>query len=417
MASIDPEMDSRNAIESVVRDSYGRLIAFLAVRTRDVAGAEDALGDALLAALQSWPHCGVPEAPEAWLATTARRKLIDKWRHQAIEMKHSLELYLRENSDRKESGHSKFADDRLPLLFVCAHPAINRAAHAPLMLQTVLGVSTERIASSFLVSTTSMYQRLVRAKAKIRDAGIAFEIPESSRYSERLDSVLDAIYATYGTGWDAPSEAAESKASFATDAIGLARMLAGILPDSPETLGLLSLMLYCESRRSARFVDDEFVPLSEQETDRWSRPLIREAAGLLSTAAKHLQPGRFQLEAAIQSVHIERARTGVTNWAAIVNFYNQLVAISPTIGARVGQGVATAELLSPQAGIAILDELEPGKVKNYQPYWAARAHLFARQERNIESMECFEQAIALSKDEATRRYLNKRLALLLARPT
>ena len=404
-------MESNTAIESVVRESYGRLVAFLAARTRDVVGAEDALSDAMLSALMTWPKSGVPANPEAWLVTTSRRKLIDSGRRRKLEMEHAFELYEQQmNRGSTSCNASPVGDERLTLLFVCAHPAIDRGIHTPLMLQTVLGIGAEKIAKAFLVSASTMSQRLVRAKAKIFDAGIAFQLPDPSSYAQRLDSVLEAIYAAYGTGWELACPVnSEHPDDLAVDAVWLARMLVDLLPDAPEARGLLSLMLFCESRRDARRCKGEFVPLSEQDTANWSVPLIREAADQLSTTAKRAQLGRFQLEAAIQSVHAERAKTGETNWGAIAMFYEQLLAISPTVGAKVGYAVAKAEHIHPNVGLAVLDQLPPKKIASYQPYWAVRAHLMQALGRDAEADQHFDQAIELTTDDAIRRFLMRKL--------
>ncbi|MCG8652564.1 MAG: RNA polymerase subunit sigma-24 [Pirellulales bacterium] len=403
-------MDSGSAVESVVRDSYGRLIAFLSSRTRDVAGAEDALSDALLSALQRWPKDGVPANPESWLVAVARRKLIDRNRHRKVAIAHALEQYEREASLRYVSNDQLVvADERLLLLFVCAHPAIDPAVHTPLMLQTVLGFSAERIAAAFMVSASAMSQRLVRAKAKILKAGIAFKIPEQTCFPERLDAVLEAIYAAFGSGWESASQPGLDRDDLAEDAIWLARLLVDLLPEAPEARGLLALMLYCQSRREARRRDGDFVALSDQDTGLWSIPLIREASQQLTAAAKYLQPGRFQLEAAIQSAHLERAKTGRTNWDAITGLYDRLVEISPTIGAKVARAAAAAESDHPAAAMGLLDQLPESEIRNYQPYWAVRAHLLQRLNQNQESIAHFEKAIALTKDDAVRRHLVGRM--------
>lgn len=401
-------MEVQRTIEAVARESYGRLVAYLCAHTRDVAGAEDALSEALLAALTAWPRDGVPEKPEAWLFTTARRRLIDRARHEQVRAASALTLQLiTEESDEAISSDT-FPDERLKLLFVCAHPAIDPSMHTPLMLQTVLGLDAASIARAFLVSPATMSQRLVRAKSKIRDAGIAFEVPEERELPERLDAVLEAIYAAYGSGWQDAGADPRGR-GLADEAIWLARVLVQRLPAEPEARGLLALILHCESRREARRAPDgRYVPLSEQDTERWSRPMIEEAERELTAAAKHSRLGRFQLEAAIQSVHAERARSGRTDWRAIALFYGQLVQLAPTLGARIGGAAAIAEVNGAETGLALLDEIELEAVTVYQPYWAVRAHLLQRLGRKREALDAFDRAIGLAEDDAVRRFLLER---------
>src|SRR5438132_9829839 len=256
------------------------------------------------------------------------------------------------------SATSIFPDERLKLLFVCAHPAIDASVHTPLMLQVVLGLDAAAIARAFLTSPATLGQRLVRAKAKIRDAGSAFEVPGGSELPQRLGAVLEAIYAVYGSGWDDVAGADPRRRGLTDEAMWLARVLLALLPAEPEARGLLALMLYCEARRQARRAGDGgYVPLSEQDTRLWSMPLIEEAERLLTMAARQQHAGRFQLEAAIQSAHVERARCGRVDWHAITLLYEGLVRVAPTLGARVGRAAALAEASGPEAGFALLDDI------------------------------------------------------------
>jgi len=301
---------------------------------------------------------------------------------------------------------TEFPDERLKLLFVCAHPAIDPAMHTPLMLQTVLGLDAARIAHAFLVSPTTMGQRLVRAKTKIRDGGIRFEIPQERELPERLDAVLEAIYAAFGIGWDDMAGVDQRGRDLADEAIWLGRVLLQLLPSEAEVHGLLALMIHCEARRAARRGQDgRYVALSEQDTKQWSFPLIEEAEGHLAEAFKNGRFGRFQLEAAIQSVHAERARSGRIEWGAIVGFYKQLIRISPTLGTQTGYAAAVAEANGPQAGLSVLDAIELEAVSNYQPYWAVRAHLLQRLGKISEAADAFNRAIGLSEDPAVRQFL------------
>ena len=398
--------DTHRAVERVARESYGRLVAFLAAHTRDVASAEDALGDALVAALRTWPRDGVPQNPEAWLLTTARHSLIDRMRHQQVALANEPNLLLLREDAKEASLSTEFPDERLKLLFVCAHPAIDPAIHTPLMLQTVLGLDAARIAQAFLVSPATMGQRLVRAKTKIRDGGIQFEVPQERELPQRLDAVLEAIYAGFGIGWDDMAGVDQRGRGLAEEAIWLCCVLLQQMPSEAEVRGLLALMLHCEARRRARRgPEGRYVPLSEQDPRQWSLPLIEEAERHLAEASKQGRSGRFQLEAAIQSVHAERARTGRTEWAAIVLFYEQLIRISPTLGTRTGYTAAVAEASGPEAGLAVLDAIEPRDVSAYQPYWAVRAHLLRRLGKLREASHAFDRAIGLAQDPAVRQFL------------
>ena len=396
----------RSTIEAVARESYGRLIAYLAARTRDVAGAEDALGEALLAALETWPRDGVPQKPEAWLLAAARRRLIDRARHERVRAASVATLQLIVDESDEAISPDSFPDERLKLLFVCAHSAIDPGMHTPLMLQSVLGLDAARIAQAFLVSPATMGQRLVRAKAKIRDAGIAFEVPEERELPPRLDAVLAAIYAAYGSSWEDVVGTDPRRCGLADEALRLARVLVQHMPTEPEARGLLALMLYCEARRPARRAPDgRYVPLVEQDVRLWSRPMIAAAEHELVAAAKHGRFGRFQLEAAIQSAHAERAHSGRTDWRAIAAFYQALVQLAPALGARIGHAAAAAEADGPQAGLALLNEIEPAAVVAYQPYWAVRAHLLKKLGHKDEAAAAFDRAIGLSEDDAVRQFL------------
>ena len=399
--------DARGTVEAVARSSYGRLLAYLSSQTRDVAGAEDALGEALLSALHSWPERGVPDQPEAWLLTAARHRLIDQARRARVREEH------RETLQRLASGAAAgadpggvFPDRRAELLFVCAHPAIDSALHTPLMLQTVLGVDAARIAQAFLVSPSTMAQRLVRAKRKIRETGISFTMPRDQDLPPRLDAVLEAIYAAYGLGREEAAGVDPSNEDLAEEALWLARVVRQRMPEEPEVRGLLALILFCHSRRSARRgPDGRYVPLSEQDPATWSTAAIREAEAELSAAAQSGRPGRFQLEAAIQSVHAERAQTGRTDWPAIVVFYEHLVRLAPTLGAGVAQAAAAAEAHGFAEALLMLDRLDRAAVTMYQPYWAVRAHVLRSLGRAAEAREAYDRAIGLAEDPATRQFL------------
>jgi RNA polymerase sigma-70 factor (ECF subfamily) len=397
---------AHRTIERVARESYGRLVAYLSSHTRDVASAEDALSEALLAALKAWPYDGLPQNPEAWLLTAARRSFIDLVRHQQVVVASEPTLRLLREDFIEMTLSTEFPDERLKLLFVCAHPAIDPNIHTPLMLQTVLGLDAARIAHAFLVSPTTMGQRLVRAKTKIRDGGIRFEVPQEQELPTRLDAVLEAIYAAFGIGWDDMAGTDQRGPDLAEEAIWLARVLLQLMPSQAEVRGLLALMLHCEARRAARrSPDGRYVPLSEQDARQWLLPLIDEAERHLVDASRHGRCGRFQLEAAIQSAHAERARNGVTEWNAILLFYEQLIHISPTLGTRTGYAAAVGDANGAEAGLAVLDEIDPNAVTAYQPYWAVRAHLLQRLGKTPEALDAFDRAIGLAEDPAVRQFL------------
>jgi predicted RNA polymerase sigma factor len=400
---------THRTIERVARESYGRLVAYLSSHTRDVATAEDALSDALVAALAAWPRDGVPQNPEAWLLTTARHSFIDLVRHRRVAEASEPTLLLLSEESKEASGSMQFPDERLKLLFVCAHPAIDPAMHTPLMLQTVLGLDAARIAQAFLVSPTTMGQRLVRAKTKIRSGGIQFEVPQERELPQRLDAVLEAIYAAFGIGWDDMAGVDQSGRELAEEAIWLARVLLQLMPREAEVRGLLALMLHCEARRPARRgPDGRYIPLSEQDSQQWSLPLIEEAERHLVDASSRGPSGRFQLEAAIQSVHAERARSGRTEWIAIMLFYEQLIRISPTLGTRTGYAAAVGEANGPESGLAVLNGMDLDAVSGYQPFWAVRAHLLQRLGKTSEAADALDRAIGLAEDPAVRQFLLQR---------
>jgi len=402
--------DAGQAAELAARASYGRLLAYLAARWRDVARAEDALGDALLAALETWPRTGVPDNPVAWLLTAARRRLVDGARHAGVAAAAEADLKVMLD-ERADASPAAFPDERLALLFVCAHPAIDEAARTPLMLQTVLGLDAARIASAFLVAPATMSQRLVRVKAKIREAGIRFEIPAPGELTARLDAVLETIYAAYGSGWEDVAGADPRRHGLAEEAIWLGRLVARLRPDEPEAQGLLALMLHCEARRAARRdAAGAYVPLGFQDLRRWSRPMIEEAEEVLAGAARLKAAGRFQLEAAIQSVHAQRVRTGETDWEAVTLLYEGLLRHAPTMGARVAHAAALGEARDAEAGLAALDAIPPDEVATYQPYWALRGHVLTALGRAAEAGEAYERAIGLSEDPAVRAFLLGRRA-------
>lgn len=402
-----------DAAESAARRSYGKLIAFLAARNRDVAGAEDALSEAFAAALADWPVHGVPRTPEAWLLTVARRKLIDAARRRCADDAVAQQLLWLGDAATDAGAEREIPDRRLGLLFACAHPAIERSVRAPLMLQVVLGFDAATVASAFLVAPAAMGQRLSRAKAKIRQAGIGFELPERDALRERLDAVLDAIYAAYAEGWSDPEGGDARRRNLADEAIWLGRLLASLLPDEAEVLGLLSLMLHAHARRLARrSPGGDYVPLAEQDPLQWDGAMIDEAEALLSRANRcGSVTGRYQLEAAVQSAHAVRRRCGQADWPAIEQLYDALCELTGSPVAALNRAVALAHARGVAAGLAALDGLAgDARLAQYQPYWAARAELLARSGAVDAAVAAYQQAIGLESDPAVRRFLQRRAA-------
>jgi predicted RNA polymerase sigma factor len=399
--------------EAVARRSYGKLVAFLATRTRDVTAAEDALSEAFAAALVDWPGNGCPQNPEAWLLTVARRKFLDGMRKQSREV--TTENF-EDTLAAIESGsnETEIPDRRLGLMFACAHPAIDPGIRAPLMLQAVLGLDAARIASAFLVSPATMGQRLVRAKSKIRQAGIPLRIPEGEEVRDRLDTVLDAIYAAFAEGWIDATGTDIARRDLAEEAIYLCRVVAELLPSEPEGLGLLALMLHAEARRTARrSAQREYVPLADQDPNLWNVRMIEEAESLLRRASSLGVLGRYQLEAAIQSAHVARHRTGRPNWAEVVQLYNALLTISGSPVAGVNRALAIAELHGASAALDALQNVAAdSRLAEYQPYWAARAALLARTGARAEALHAYDVAIGLERDPSVRRFLEQRRAML-----
>jgi RNA polymerase sigma-70 factor (ECF subfamily) len=404
------EAATQATIEALVRESYGRLVAYLAARSGDIAGAEDALSEAFVAALERWPSTGVPQKPEAWLLQVARNRSIDAARHRKVLTDTTaIVQQLTEEAQNVANQSDPFPDERLKLLFVCAHPAIDEAARTPLMLQTVLGLDASRIASAFLVSPDAMSQRLVRAKTKIRAARVPFSIPEMNEWGERMEFVLDAIYSAYTTGWDSINETDTTHRGLTTEAIQLARTLVQLMPDEPEVRGLLALMLHCDARQNSRSTAaGEFVPLDQQDTALWSRSLIEEAESQLRVASNFRQMGRYQLEAAIQSMHAHRVISGEIDWREIALLYEGLVRLAPRIGLFVGRAVALAQAVGPEKGLSALAEIPADRVVTYQPYWAARAHFLSQLKKTGGAKEAFERAASLTEDAGMRRYLLRR---------
>ena len=413
MVSPEGNEQARTATEEVARRSYGKLVAFLAARTRDVAAAEDALSEAFASALTDWPRNGCPRNPEAWLLTVARRKTIDIFRAAQRHPSSPDELELIE-AVLAAPGESEIPDERLAMMFACAHPSIDAATRAPLILQAILGLDAKRIASAFLASPAAMGKRLVRAKEKIRQAGIPFRVPGHDELPARLDTVLNAIYAAFSEGWTDPGGADAARRELTDEALYLSRLVVALLPEEPESLGLLALLLHAEARRRARrSAAGEFVPLAEQDQLLWDHAQIAEAESLLHRAGSMRRIGRFQLEAAVQSAHVDRCRNGAANWPHVAELYDALFALTGSPVVLINRALAVAEADGAAAGLeAMPDQAADVRLTEYQPFWAARSELLARTGAIAEARRANEIAIGLERDPAVRRFLERRRAAL-----
>lgn len=401
------------AIERLARETYGRLLAIVAARTRDIAAAEDALGDAFAEAIEQWPRTGAPQNPAGWLITVARRRAIDRQRSIPEGML-SLDDRMVEVGSLTAPRHAADGttetngmDERLSMLFLCAHPSVDAAVRMPLMLQTVLGIEVRRIASALVTSPSALAQRLVRVKTKIHDSDLSFAMPEGSELERRRGDVMACIYAAASVGLE----------SFMDEALWLADSLAdphtGAASSDPEALGLQALLGFLVARRGARRdAEGRFVPLIAQDPSRWSRPLIDRSEAILARAAQSGRFGRFQLEAAIQSAHCARLRTGQIDWPAIEKLYQALLSIAPSIGARCSAAAAAAESRGAAAGLSILAEFttDESRVSDYQPYWATKAPLLAAIGDREGALAAYERAIGLCDDGAVRVWLTERAA-------
>jgi len=400
----------RVAVERAFRVEAGAVLATLIRQVGDFSVAEDALHDAFAAALERWPLDGIPERPGAWITTAARRKAIDRLRRDTTAIdKQAVVAGLAaladaEAHEARDAGAHAIADDRLRLIFTCCHPALARDAQVALTLRTLCGLSVDDIAAAFLVPEPTMAQRLVRARTKIRDARIPYQVPSAADLPERMAAVLSVVYLVFYEGTYA-RQAGGVRPDLCDEAIRLGRLLAELAPDEPEALGLLALMLLHDARRAAR---DRV--LEEQDRSLWRRDAIDEGTALCKRALRMGRAGPYQVQAAIAALHAEAATAADTDWRQIALLYGELARLAPSPIVELNRAVAVSYADGAAAGLALLDALDAAELRDYQPYHAARADLLRRSGRNAEAAAAYERAIAAAPSDVARDYLARRLA-------
>ncbi len=414
---VEPAATVRSAVEAVYRRESRRVLATLIRLLGDFELAEEGLHDAFAAALEQWSRDGIPDNPRAWLVSTGRFKAIDSIRRRARfqsslgELAHQLEL----EAEQEEpwQNDDDIADDRLRLIFTCCHPALSADARVALTLREVCGLTTEEIARAFLVKTSTMAQRIVRAKAKIRDAGIPYEVPGAPELPERLDTVLQVVYLLFNEGYSASSGGSVTRRDLSAEAIRLGELLVGLLPE-PEAMGLLALMLLHDSRRSARATaDGEIILLEDQDRSLWNREQIALGVALIQRALATRRIGPYTLQAAISALHAEAASAEETDWAEIVGLYDVLLRVSPSAVIELNRAVAVAMRDGPEQGLLLVDALaERGELAEYHLLYAARADLCRRLGDSRGAVQAYRQALKLALQEPERRFLERRLAEL-----
>jgi RNA polymerase sigma-70 factor (ECF subfamily) len=419
MPPLAPEQTSRT-IETLYRSESGRVLATLVRLLRDLDLAEESMHEAFAAALESWPRTGVPDKPRPWLISTARFKAIDAMRRrvrfdgaQRALLAH-MESRVKDAPDgNEEIGNEEIEDDRLRLIFTCCHPALPPEGQVALTLREICGLTTEEIARAFLVTPATLAQRIVRAKAKLREARIPYEVPAPQELPERLDAVLQVIYLVFNEGYSAAAGAQVTRAELTGEAIRLGRLMAELKPE-PEIMGLLSLMLLQESRRAARTSPaGKLILLENQDRSLWNRKQIAEGVALVEKALKSRRFGSYTLQAAIAAVHAEAESAAATDWRQIVALYNQLVRIQPSPVVHLNRAVAIAMRDGPEAGLTHIDAvLEHGELANYYLAHSARAELYRRLGRTAEARSSYEKALALTQQEPERRFLEDRIRQL-----
>jgi len=412
-----------DAFDEVFRREAGRCTATLIRVLGDIDLAEDAVAEAFALAAQQWPKVGIPPNPGGWITTTARNRAIDRLRRESSRSERHLAAH-RLHSDSMDPDHNPeldrlddfvdvVADDQLRLMFLCAHPALGADAQVALTLRLVAGLETNEIASAFLVPEATMAQRIVRAKRKLRDNHASYRIPRGAELPDRLHAVLSALYLIYTEGHTATSGRHLTRTDLSSEAVRLGRTLVELMPDEPEVIGLLALMLLTESRRPARNnADGTMVRLADQDRSLWDRTLIAEGQELVRACLRRNQPGPFQIQASIAAVHADAPAANTTDWSQIIALYDQLYALRPNSVVALNRSVAVAELHGPAEGLAVLAEIDAATLDNYQPYHAARADLLARAGLRDDAVGAYDRAIELTTNAVERDFLVRQLATL-----
>lgn len=394
----------RAALERVFREEYGRVIASLVRRFGDITIAEDAAGEAILAALDTWPESGIPPNPGAWLTTTAGNRAIDRIRREKRrDDKHRAAEMIHDDSAPEPTG--AVDDDRLRLIFTCCHPALAPEARVALTLRLLGGLTVPEIASAFLVAETTMGQRITRAKKKIAAARIPYRVPEAADLPERVDAVLTVLFLVFNEGYLASGDGAPVREELSAEAIRLTRLVRALLPGDPEITGLLALMLLTEARRAARVRGGQLVPLDEQDRAGWDCAAIAEGHALVRECLAINRPGRYQYLAAIGAVHTDAPSADTVDYAQVVALYDGLAAIDPSPIVRLNRAIAVAELDGPEVALALVDPLP---LAGYHPWHATRAHLLRRLGRTAEAKDAYDTAIAATGNTAERAYLSRK---------